>query len=151
MQKPENGTGHLNGIVIATSLQHNLHRSSISSLLPFCFDMFSSQWPDPLHVDFPQLCIINNFKGTKAAKLGPPLSSVMTNELSLRLCISLALLWPHPRERATAVPSCEQVSPNRWQGNRMEIETIGFYLSFVGATRTVWYLLESRCMHLSLY
>lgn len=83
-----------------------------------------------LRVDLPPLCIINNFKGTKAAKLGPPLSSVMTNELPLHLCISLALLWSYPREQATAVPSHEQVSPSRWQGNRMEIETIGFYLSW---------------------
>ncbi|CAB1420626.1 unnamed protein product, partial [Pleuronectes platessa] len=37
----------------------------------------------------------------------------MTNELSLRLCISLARLWPYPRERATAVPSSEQsAAPN---------------------------------------
>lgn len=69
--------------------------------------------PVSVHVDLSLLCIINNFKGTKAANLGPPLSSVMTNELCLRLYISLALLWADPRERATAVPSYEQVSPNR--------------------------------------
>lgn len=82
-----------------------------SSLPSLISSLHSSTFP--LRVDLSQLCIINNFKGTKAAKLGLPLSSVMTNELSLRLCISLALLWPYPREWATAVPSCEQVSPNR--------------------------------------
>lgn len=109
---------------------------SISSheLLSFQFDKLSSQHIlISLHVDLSQLCIINNFKGTKAAKLGSPLSSVMTNELSLRLYISLSPLWLHPREQAAAVPSCEQVSPNRWQGNRMEMKTIGFCLNFIWA------------------
>lgn len=42
-------------------------------------DKFSH--PDPPRVDLAQPRTINNFKGTKAAKLGPPLSTVMTNEL----------------------------------------------------------------------
>lgn len=118
--------------------------------LPGLIDSLHSG-PIPLHVDLSQLCIINNFKETKAAKLGPPLSPVMTNELSLRLCISLAPLWPYPGERATAVPSHEQVSPNRWHGNRMEIETIGIYLGLVWASRTGLYSLASRCIQLTLY
>lgn len=42
-------------------------------------DKFSH--PDPPREDLAQPRTINNFKGTKAAKLGPPLSTVMTNEL----------------------------------------------------------------------
>lgn len=96
---------------MATPTLHFRLLTRTSSIPVLISSLHSS--PISLHVDLPQLCIINNFKGTKAAKLGPPLSSVMTNELSLRLCISLALLWPYPRERDTAVLSHEQVSPNR--------------------------------------
>lgn len=92
----------------------------MSFLLPVLIgSLHSSPSSRALSLDLPLLCIINNFKGTKAAKLGPPLSSVMTNELSLRSCISLALLWPHPGERATAVPSGKPKQMIRQQnGNR---------------------------------
>lgn len=61
-----------------TSTQRVILYATPSSL-PSSPDKFSH--PDPPRVDLAQPCTINNFKGTKAAKLGPPLSSVMTNEL----------------------------------------------------------------------